>query len=70
MNELQNIENKIVELTTLIETQYPELYKFLEESPETMPLVNHPDINTIIMEDYLESLNQLLKHHIETHKTR
>ncbi|ULC57883.1 hypothetical protein MBM09_08105 [Flaviramulus sp. BrNp1-15] len=70
MNELQNIENKIVELTTLIETQYPELYKFLEESPETMPSINHPDINTKIMEDYLESLNQLLKHHIETHKNR
>lgn len=70
MNLLQNIENNIVDLTTLIETEYPELYMFLEENPITVPSVNHPDINIKVMEDYLESLKQLLKHHIETHKSK
>lgn len=70
MSHLQSIENKIIKLTTLIETMYPELYKFLEENPLTIPSVNHPNINTKVMEDYLESLEQLLKHHIETHKTK
>lgn len=70
MSQLQSIENKIIKLTTLIETMYPELYKFLEENPLTIPSVNHPNINTKVMEDYLESLEQLLKHHIETHKTK
>jgi hypothetical protein len=70
MSQLQSIENKIIKLTTLIETMYPELYKFLEENPLTIPSVNHPNINTKVMEDYMESLEQLLKHHIETHKTK
>ena len=68
MNVLQNIENDIVRLTTLIKTEYPELYKFLEETPITVPSVDNPDINIKVMEDYNESLKQLLKHHIETHK--
>ena len=70
MNKLQIIENKITKLTTLIETKYPELYTFLEETPLTMPSINHPDINTQVMEDYLESLRHLLEHHIETHKNK
>ncbi|SFZ92303.1 hypothetical protein SAMN05428642_102645 [Flaviramulus basaltis] len=70
MNKLQIIENKITKLTTLIETQYPELYTFLEETPLTMPSINHPDINTQVMEDYLESLRHLLEHHIEIHKNK
>ena len=70
MSQLQSIENEIIRLTTLIETMYPELYKFLEENPLTIPSVNHPNINAKIMEDYLESLDQILKHHIETHKTK
>lgn len=70
MTQLQTIENKIIKLTTLIETKYPELYKFLEENPVTMPSVNYPKINTKIMEDYLEDLSQLLRHHIKTHKTK
>ena len=70
MSQLQSIEDEIIKLTTLIESMYPELYKFLEENPLTIPSVIHPNINTKVMEDYLESLDQLLKHHIETHKTK
>ncbi|MDG1730369.1 MAG: hypothetical protein P8K68_08685 [Algibacter sp.] len=70
MNLLQNIENEIIRLTTLINTEYPELYIFLEETPITIPSVNAPDINIKVMEDYIESLKQLLKHHIETHKKK
>jgi hypothetical protein len=68
MNSLKTIENDILKLTTLIEDKYPELYKFLDENPITMPTVSQPDINLKDMEDYLESLKQILKHHIETHK--
>ena len=70
MSKLQYIENEIIKITTLIETEYPELYVFLDETPLTVPSVDHPTINTKVMEDYLESLIQLLKHHIETHKTK
>ncbi|MCL5128276.1 MULTISPECIES: hypothetical protein [unclassified Algibacter] len=70
MDKLQIIENKIVKLTNLIETDYPELYPFLDETPMTVPSKNKPHINTKVMGDYLESLNLLLKHHIETHKNK
>mgnify|MGYP007055205421 CR=1 FL=1 len=70
MKNLQNILTHITQLTTNIETNYPELYAFLGEDPITIPSIDHPDINIKIMADYLESLKQLLKHHLETHNLK
>jgi len=70
MKNLQEIENEITELTFKIESKYPELYRFLDENPITIPTKKDPDIDTQIMLDYLESLKQLVKHHIETHKNK
>ena len=70
MQPLQTIENEITELTNFIETNYPELYQHLLENPITLPSVKRPEINIEIMENYLESLEQLLKRHIETHKKK
>jgi hypothetical protein len=70
MTVLQNIEKDILRLTTLIKTEYPELYIFLEENPITVPSGDSPDINIKVLEDYNESLKQLLKHHIETRKKK
>ncbi len=67
MKSLQEIENEITALTYKIETEYPELYQFLDENPITIPIKNQPNINKKLMQDYLESLKQLLKHHLETH---
>lgn len=68
MNNLQRILSKITQLTKTIETNYPELYQFLDENPMTIPLESHPNIDKEVLQGYLESLNQLLKHHVETHK--
>ncbi|MET6990870.1 hypothetical protein [Sediminicola arcticus] len=65
----KSILTKITQLTLNIETNYPELYRFLDENPVTLPTENHPNIDEDAMSAYLESLKQLLKHHIETHKT-
>ena len=70
MKTLQDIQTQIIKLTTNIETNYPELYTMLDENPITIPSTNHPDINISLMEEYLESLKQLLKHHLETHKSK
>ena len=61
---------EVTQLTTNIETNYPELYRFLDENPLTIPAVNHPHIDKQIMEEYLNSLKQLIKHHLETHKSK
>ena len=67
MNKLQSILTEITELTNNIETNYPELYQFLDENPMTIPASGHPNIDRQAMFAYLESLKQLLKHHLETH---
>ena len=68
MDSLQNVLSEISQLTKTIESNYPELYKFLEENPMTIPSEDHPEIDKKILKDYLESLRQLLKHHLETRK--
>ena len=70
MNNLKNILTEITQLTCNIETNYPELYRTLNENPMTIPSTKHPHINKEIMEDYLESLKQILKHYLETHKNK
>jgi hypothetical protein len=70
MKELHTILQEITELTTNIETDYPELYRSLEENPITIPASSQPDVDKVVMQDYLESLKQLLMHHLETHKSK
>jgi len=68
MNTLQALLAEISQLTKTIETNYPELYQFLDDSPMEIPSESHPTINRNVLQDYLDSLKQLLKHHIETHQ--
>ena len=67
MKSLQKILTEITQLTANIETNYPELYSYLEENPMTLPVKEEPLMEKKVMEDYLESLKLLLKHHLETH---
>ena len=68
MKDLHNVLTKITQLTTNIETNYPELYRSLEENPLTLPVSKYPHVDKSILHEYLESLKQLLKHHLQTHK--
>ncbi|TXE16736.1 hypothetical protein ES692_11800 [Psychroserpens burtonensis] len=67
MKRLQDIENQIIRLSNSIAVNYPELYATLDENPVTIPSKVHPDIEIKNMEDYLESLKQILKQYIKTH---
>ncbi|MCK0189179.1 hypothetical protein [Arenibacter sp. F20364] len=68
MTDLKRVLGEITQLTTNIETNYPELYRSLDENPLTIPSKNHPNVNKKALQDYLDSLKQLLSHHIDTHK--
>lgn len=70
MKTLQDIENQIITLTTSIEVNYPELYVMLNENPITIPTAAHPDMTISIMEDYLDSLKEILKQYIKTHNKK
>jgi hypothetical protein len=52
---------EITELTTMMETAYPKLYQFLDENPMTISVTNHPNIDIIALNEYLESLKGLLQ---------
>ncbi|MEY8021187.1 hypothetical protein AB8P51_10170 [Muriicola sp. SD30] len=68
MKSLQKILMEITQLTANIETNYPELYSYLDENPMTLPVKEDPHMDKKVMEDYLQSLKLLLRHHLETHK--
>ncbi|WP_424367343.1 hypothetical protein [Maribacter sp.] len=68
MNNPEDILIGITRLTSKIETEYPELYRFLEENPITLPTMAHPEVHKKELQDYLESLEQLLDKHLKTHK--
>lgn len=68
MNDLRQVVQEITQLTTTIETHYPELYQFLDENPMTIPAISHPPMDKDVIQEYLESLKQLLKHHRESHR--
>jgi len=68
MNNLRPILNDITKLVSNIETNYPELYQFLDESPMTIASSPHPDIDVDTLRNYLEGLKELLRHHLQTHK--
>lgn len=67
---MNNILKEVTELTYNIENNYPELYRTLDENPMTIPISNQPHIDKEIMEDYLESLKQILKNYLKSQKSK
>ncbi|NDV16232.1 hypothetical protein GO009_09360 [Muricauda sp. TY007] len=67
MRELNSILNRITILTNTMESQYPELYHFLDEDPMTLPVLSHPNIDQKTLENYLQSLEELLGQYAKTH---
>lgn len=57
----------ILKITTLIQTECPELMKYLNEMPITIPDVNNPKINTVILKEYYDSLVDLLCKYAPNH---
>lgn len=64
------IITEITNLTTTIETDYPELYKFLEESPITLSSSNYPEMSDAELVAYLEDLKLLLNRYKNTHNNK
>ena len=69
MKRLKELTKEINDLTLKIEEDFPELYQYLDETPITIPCDKHPGLNTKNFVDWLDSLKQLLKHHIENNQT-
>ena len=56
----KDLNSKILNITMRIKDHYPELSKYLEEMPVTVPSENDPEITLNNLKLYYESLNSIL----------
>ena len=68
MKTAAELNNNIVKITMTIRNEFPELMKFLNEMPVTLPNLENPEINNTILEDYYDSLEDLLRKYAPNHK--
>ena len=61
------INAKIMKLTMVIQDNYPELSKYINEMPITIPTEKYPEINHKILQEYLDSLLELLRKYAPNH---
>ncbi|CAM3629821.1 hypothetical protein O8E88_002379 [Flavobacterium psychrophilum] len=59
----------IVKITMTILNEFPELMKFLNEMPVTIPTEQSPEINTKILQEYYDSLEILLYKYAPNHSS-
>jgi hypothetical protein len=67
MKTLNEINSDILNITMTIREKYPELLKYLSEMHDTIPDVSHPKMNAKILQDYYNSLQDLLKKYVPNH---
>ena len=67
MKTVEELLTKISDITRDIETNYPDVYKYLDEDPITIPNLEHPKIDSKELQDYLVSLTDLLTKYKKDH---
>ncbi len=67
MKTEHQLTDDILKITMVIRNEYPELLKYLNEMPETIPDVNKPSINIDILQEYYNSLLDLLRKYAPNH---
>jgi len=70
MEDKEQLSAKILTLTLCINEKFPELSKYLEEMPISIPDVAHPVINEKTLQDYYNSLILLLKQYSSSHSDK
>ena len=63
----KDLNSGILKITMKIKEQYPELYKYIEEMPVTIPDEKHPEITLQNLKIYYDSLNSILNKYILEH---
>lgn len=65
METEKELNEKILKITMTIKNQYPELSKYIEEMPITVPDENNLETTLFKLRQYLKSLESLLKKYIK-----
>jgi hypothetical protein len=66
MTTEKELNAAILAKTLMIQEKFPELSKYIEEMPITIP-VNNPEINLKQLTDYYNSLENLIEKYAESH---
>jgi hypothetical protein len=68
MKALHKLMQDVLNLTTKIETEYPELYKYLDETPIRLSARPEKDVTISDLKNYLQTLREQLEEHVKTHR--
>jgi hypothetical protein len=66
MKTEKELNAAILQKTLMIQEKFPELSKYIEEMPITIPTSN-PEINLKQLTDYCDSLDNLMEKYAENH---
>ncbi|GAA4078395.1 hypothetical protein GCM10022389_25520 [Flavobacterium cheonanense] len=68
METEEEINAKILKITMVIQENYPELSKYLNEMPITIPIDSNPKMNVKNLEKYYDSLVNLFRNYVAVHQ--
>lgn len=66
-NKAKDLNSKILNITMTIKDHYPELSKYLDEMPVTIPTEKNPKMTLKNLSQYYESLNSMLNKYLLEH---
>lgn len=69
MKTEKELNAEILKITMTIKDNYPELSKYVEEMPVTLPDKTSPEINNEHLTNYYNSLKELLNKYVENQGT-
>lgn len=68
MDTEEELNEKIMKITMVIHENYPELSKFLNEMPVTIPIINRPEVKVHNLENYYNSLVSIFRNYVAEHQ--
>lgn len=67
MQTIEELNQKILKKTMDIKKNYPELSKYIDEMPITIPDVENPEITLKNLQEYYDSLDEIFKKYAFNH---
>ena len=68
METEEELNEKIMKITMVIQENYPELSKYLNEMPVTIPVDNHPEVKVKNLQNYYNSLISIFRNYVAEHQ--
>jgi hypothetical protein len=70
MESEAEINAKIMKLTMVINDNYPELSKYLNEMPITIPIDKNPEVNAKNLQKYYDNLLDIFRKYVAEHQLK